>query len=258
MNTSNYQNGISPIVESERSLITSLYAEECELAIKKWEEMLSSFSEIKKSISFQSLFHIEGYQFKWLQKHNRNSEKFCVEMGVFAQNIVMILVPLDEFGNKIELDSYECSLLSTTNEELVLREKKIQTTVKSYTFTKDNKKLVSEEKYGEEISKPRIDLETAAEAIELWRNEGENWFNTECVKYKGKRIFRKFYVPFYDLNIESVDNVTCSFALKYSGALEKILPTLIFVMSKKEKGFPDDWGDLLDWSQPCPPLCPHL
>lgn len=52
MNTSNYQNGISPFVGFERSLITSLYAEECELAIKKWEEMLSSFSEIKKASLF--------------------------------------------------------------------------------------------------------------------------------------------------------------------------------------------------------------
>lgn len=255
MNTSNYQNEITPIVESPQLLITSLFAEECEMATKQWDEMLSSFSEIKKNISFDSLFHIEGYQFQWLQKHNRNSEQFCVEMGLFAGNVVMILVPLDESGNKIELESYECSMLSKMNEDLMLKEKKIQTSVKTYTFTKENKKFVNEETYSEEISKPKIELEAAAEAIELWKNEGKNWFNAESVKYKGKRIFRRFYVPFYDLDTENVDKVTCSFALKYSGALEKVLPTLIFIVSK-DKALPDGWDDILDWSQPCPPLCP--
>jgi len=255
MNTSNDQNEITPIVKSPQLLITSLYAEECELATKKWDEMLSSFSEIKKNISFDSLFHIEGYQFQWLQKHNRNSDEFCVEMGLFAENVVMILVPLDESGNKIELESYECSVLSEMTEDLVLKEKKVQTSVQTYTFTKDKKKLVNTETYGEEISKPKIDLETAAEAIELWRNEGKNWFNAESVKYKGKRIFRRFYVPVYDLETENINKVTCSFALKYSGALEKVLPTLIFVVSK-DNNLPHDWEDILDWSQPCPPLCP--
>lgn len=253
MKTSNYTNIL--LDQKNNSLnITNITFDEYLVATDKWEETISDFNMIKDILNLEQVFSFDTNQINWLKAKNQNAEEFRIDMGVFDKRVMLILVPLDSKGNSIEQENYECALLKEIETDLVLTEKQTVTTIKSFVFSKNGENLRNQTTQKMSIKKPAISIDNAVEIIENWRNNAMEWFLTESNKYRGQRVFRKFYVPLQDIQSENLTKSICIFALKETkSGQQKYLPTLVFINQKQVDNFIDI--DIFDWTKPCPPTC---
>ncbi|KFC24533.1 hypothetical protein [Chryseobacterium sp. FH1] len=235
--------------------ITNITFDEYLVATDKWEEAISNFSTMKEILKMEYVFSFDINQINWLKANNQNTEEFRIDMGVFNNQVMLILIPLDSNGSSIEQENYECALLKELETDLVLTEKQTVTTTKNFVFSKEGKNLKGETIEKTSIKKPAISIDNAVEIIENWRNNAVEWFHTESTKYRGQRVFRKFYVPIHDVQSENLTKSICTFALKETkSGQQKYLPTLVFINHKQVDNFIDI--DIFDWTKPEPPYRP--
>lgn len=236
------------------------------VAIEGWATICGNYSAIESLIPTNYVFNLTADQIKWLDEKNKNS-KFCVEMGIYYDQVVIILSPLDASGQKIIVDEYCYAVLEKLTQDLRLVETEEYVVVKNAILSKELRNVDNSSNISYPVSnQPMLEQDKALSAIESWRNEAMTWFYRECQEFKGANIFRKFFVPAVDLlpSKDGFSNVVCSFGLKFSDVYQKMLPTLIFISfygnvnNSEENGSIEKTSNTYDWSQPCPPLCPIM
>ncbi|MFP7655983.1 hypothetical protein [Chryseobacterium proteolyticum] len=103
--------------------------EEYAAAIAAWDTSSKDYSTIKKLIPPNYVFTISFDQIDWLKKNNK-CDDFCSEIGVYKNQLVLILCPLDVNGQKIAVNEYPYSILAELTSNLTLVETKEYTLVK--------------------------------------------------------------------------------------------------------------------------------
>lgn len=234
--------------------------EQYDLAVAEWATRCGDFSALQSLIPTNYIFNLSLEQINWLKETNLYKD-FCVDMGLYEDQVVMILSPLDASGHRIVVEGYPYSVLTELSGDLRLVETQEYTVIKNAVLSQDLKKIDNDsDVFFPVANKPLMEQDKAVDAIELWRNEGTNWFYFECSEYEGSRIFRRFYVPADNLTPPKpgLNSFVCSFGLKYSDIYQRMLVTMIFI------SFYDDLtngasietiSNTYDWSQPCPPFC---
>lgn len=237
--------------------------EEYDLAIQEWANCCGNYFTIQNLLPTNYVFNLTADQVTWLNDKNKYS-KFCVEMGIYEDQIVIILSPMDANGKKIPMNDYCYALLQELDRDLRLVETQEYTLVKNAVLSKDLTRIDDNSNlYLPVANQPMMEQDKAVEAIEAWRNEAMTWFYRECSEFKGERVFKQFFVPANDLipSKSGLTNIICSFGLKFSDVYQRMLPTLIFIsfyQDLQNTGSVEKISNTYDWSQPCPPLCPYM
>ncbi|MDQ0592957.1 hypothetical protein QFZ37_001326 [Chryseobacterium ginsenosidimutans] len=240
--------------------MNTLNKEQYDAAIAGWINSCGNYTSIKNLIPTNYVFNFDSGQIDWMKNLNKNAE-FCTEIGVYKDQLIAVLCPLDSSGQKIVVKDYPYSVLSELNQDLRLVETEEYTLIKNAVLSKDLRTIDnSSDMYWPIANKPMMAQDKAVEAIESWRNEGMTWFYRECEEFKGSRTFKKFFVPADNLNPPKpgLTNIICSFGLKFSEVYQRVLPTLIFIsfyVDIENTGSIETISNTYDWSQACPPLC---
>jgi hypothetical protein len=249
-----------------------LTKQECIDAIINWEITRSKYSRIESLIPSGSVFKFTPENLEWITKNN-NSDNFHAYVGINDNNLILIIVPLNNGKEKLDLSFYLTSDLGTLEKELSIIETEVITTTKTTILSKN----LAIKKYSEEVEGPGNNEPTIVEAvsvidIERWKNHYKDWFYCECNDFNGQRIFRSFTVPFSDLNTNNkydkaneYDEVIASFGFKDSFVCERVIPVLIFIavnsttqvsqIIRSSDTDPLSGTNTKDYSQPCPPMC---
>lgn len=234
--------------------------EQYDLAVAEWTNCCSNFSRLQSLIPTNYIFNLSLDDINWLKSKNLYKD-FCVEMGVYENQLVMILTALDTTGHGKDVNEYPYAVLTELSNDLRLVETQEYTVIKNAVLSKDLRKIDNDsDMFFPVANKPLMEQDKAVDAIELWRNEGVNWFFYECSEYEGGRIFKKFYVPADNLTPPKpgLNSFVCSFGLKYSEIYQRMLPTIIFISfydDLTDNGSIETISNTYDWSQPCPPFC---
>lgn len=237
--------------------------EQCDAAIAEWIDCCGNYNAIKNLIPTNYVFNFDSEQIDWMKNANKNSE-FCTEIGVYNNQLVAVLCPLDPNGQKIIVEDYPYSFLNELEGDLNLVETEQYTLVKNAILSKELRTIDdSSDMYWPVSNKPMMEQDKAVEAIESWRNEGMTWFYRECSEFQGSRIFKKFYVPAENLNPPKpgLTSMVCSFGLKFSDVYQRVLPTLIFISfytDLENTGSIEKISNTYDWSNACPPVCQFM
>lgn len=237
-----------------------LNRDEYSAALVAWDTSSKDYSTIQKLIPPNFVFTLSLDQIDWLKKNNK-CEDFCSEIGVYKNQLVLILCPLAADGKKIAVTEYPYSILAELTANLTLVETKEYTLVKNAVLSKELQQIDrTADMYLPVANMPIMEQDKAVAAIELWRDEGSTWFYRECDEFKGARIFKRFYVPVEDLNPpkEGLSYIVCSFGIKYSDIYQRSLVTLIFISFYEDlqnTGSVEVISNTYDWSRPCPPIC---
>ncbi|WP_246008701.1 hypothetical protein [Chryseobacterium lactis] len=238
-----------------------LRKDDCRTAMDQWSLHLSNYPELEKLIPTNYIFEIGDGHLDWMRK-NSGYEEFCVAMGIYDNQVIIILVPMDEKGHRKDLDEFPCSLLCPLENDLKLQEIQEYTVVKNALLSKDLQNIDKNALMTFPIaSKPVLEQDKALDAIEKWRNEGMDWFYKECTDYKGSRIFTRFYVPTADLCLSNMGlkKIVCSFGLRYNDVYGRMLVTLVFISFLENLQNTGSSAlteaNTYDWAKPCPPVC---
>ncbi|WP_228414383.1 hypothetical protein [Chryseobacterium sp. CH21] len=238
-----------------------LPVEECRAASLEWKARFSDFSKLQSLIPTNYVFNISREHLEWMKRFS-DYKDFCSAIGVYKERLIMILYPMNDNGDKIEVNEYPYSFLTELDRDLRLQEIQEYTVVRNAVLSKDLESTEKNANMGFPVSNtPILEQDVAVAAIERWRNEGMDWFYKECGENKGAGIFRKFYVPTADLCLDDtgLTGITCSFGLKYNDIYGKVLVTLIFIsfrenLKNSEVGA-ETISNTYDWAKPCPPIC---
>lgn len=234
--------------------------EQYDLAVAEWANCCSNFSRLQNLIPTNYIFNLNLDDINWLKSKNQYKD-FCVEIGVYENQVVMMLVALDTTGHRKDANEYPYVVLTELIGDLRLVETQEYMVIKNAVLSKDLRKIDNDsDMFFPVANKPLMEQDKAVDAIELWRNEGINWFFYECSEYEGTRIFKKFYVPADNLTPPKpgLNSFVCSFGLKYSDIYQRMLPTMIFISFYDDltnEGSIETISNTYDWSQPCPPFC---
>lgn len=240
--------------------MTTFNQEQYNLAVEGWMNSCGSYSTIQSLIPTNYVFNLSTDQIDWVKERNKCND-FCVDMGIYNDQVIIILSPLNSDGQKMPVDEYPYSELKELQQDLRLVETEEYTLVKNAVLSKDLRTIDDDsDMYFPVSNKPIMEQDKAIEAIEMWRNEGMTWFYRECTEFQGARVFRKFYVPSENLSPPKpgLTNIICSFGLKFSDVYQRVLPTLIFISfyaDLENTGSIQTISNTYDWSQPCPPIC---
>lgn len=232
-----------------------------DVAVAEWTNCCADYNAIQNLIPTNYVFTFDREQVDWLKSRNEYKE-FCAEIGVFKNKLVAILCPMDDKGQKLIVNDFPYSELGELTKDLRLVETEQYKVIKNAVLSKELKRIdYDSDTYFPISNKPMLDQDVALDAIESWRNDGMTWFYRECTEFEGTRIFRKFYVPSEDLisSKPGLNEIVCSFGLKFSEVYQRVLPTLIFIsfyQDLQNSGSIDSISNTYDWSQPCPPMCP--
>ena len=250
-----------------------LSKEKCTQAINVWEKTRTDFTEIRKIIDPTAVFNFTQKDCDWIKENNNNSN-FHTYAGVHQNKFILIVVPLDEKGTEIDLDSYPTTKLTDLKHDITLIETDVVTTVSKTTLSKN----LEITKHWKEVdlpvyNEPTITERASVKDIEKWKNECLDWFYYECNHNQGENIFRVFTVPFADLarEDEKKGDVIGLFGFKYSSIYQTQIPILIFVTKttdvhtaeimrskNNETASADERASSTntdDYSHPCPPMC---
>ncbi|WP_415328769.1 hypothetical protein [Chryseobacterium sp. MMS23-Vi53] len=234
--------------------------EEYDIAIQGWSMNCGNYSTIQNLIPTNYVFYLGHEEIEWLNARNENP-KFCVEMGLYENQVIIILAPLDAAGQKIPMDDYCYAPLQELESDLTLTETEEYVLVKNAVLSKELTQVDNSSNMSYPIAnQPMLEQDKALDAIESWRTEAMSWFYRECDEFKGARIFKKFFVPAQDLlpSKPGFTHAVCSFGLKFSDVYQRMLPTLIFISFYEDienTGSIQATSNTYDWSQACPPLC---
>ncbi len=241
--------------------MNALSKEQFNDATTEWAARCSDYTAITKLIPSNYVFTFEAEQILWMKKYNKYKD-FCTEIGVFQGQLVAVLCPLDDRGQRMVVDQFPYSPLKPLDGDLRLVETEQYTVTKNAILSKDLQRIDdNSDTYLPVTNKPILAQDIAVAAIEEWRDEAMMWFYRECSEFKGSRVFKKFYVPSEDIypKKDNLKRIICSFGLKNSAVYQRLLPTLIFISFYEElqgNGSASTISNTYDWSQPCPPMCP--
>jgi len=242
--------------------MTTFNNEQYGKAIADWATCCTNYQLIQQLLPTNFVFELTPDQIEWLKNTNKN-KNFCTEIGVYSNQLVLILCPLDNSGQKIPVTDHPYSVLAKLKSDLTLMEKQEYTVVKNAVLSQELCNIDHNSNMFLPVSNvPIMDQDMALAAIESWRTEGMTWFYMECSEFKGSRIFKKFLVPADDLTPmkDNLSGIVCSFGLKFSDIYQRTLVTLIFISQYQENlesnGVSTQTiSNTYDWSQPCPPIC---
>lgn len=237
-------------------------------AVKSWAEVKSNNSDIQKVISPEKVFILSRQQIDWFDNENESETDFRADIGVWEDNLVLILMPRTSAGDVKTLENYEFSPLQFLENDLTLKQTKTYTITNTYVLSKDLSKSEQDSDYNLPVmSEPITGQLKAVEEIESWKENAMDYLRRESLEFKGQRIFQSFYIPKADLlhNKENTHDIVCVFGFKYSAVYQRLLATLIFISNENGAklgdpgavyGVQSDPNNTYDWSKPCPPVCP--
>jgi hypothetical protein len=110
-----------------------LTLEDYTTAVQRWAEVKSNYSEIQKVISPEQVFILSREQIEWFDKENQEETYFRADIGVWENQLVLILTPRTSAGDVIKLDNYEFSPLQYLESDLTLKQTKTYTLTSTYT-----------------------------------------------------------------------------------------------------------------------------
>lgn len=242
--------------------MTTLDNRQYQMALEAWITSCRDFSALQSLVPTNYVFNLSSEQIQWIVQRNRNQE-FSVEIGVYNNQLIMILCPLDERGQKLFINDFPYSILSPLSQDITLTQTQQYVVVNNAVISTDLRRIDNTSDTSFPVySKPMMAQDKAVEAIEEWRNEGANWFYYECTEQGGTRIFNKFFVPSSNINPKNdhdkaPTSIVCAFGLKYSDIYQRMMVTLIFISfygMNEGNGSITTISNTYDWSQPCPPF----
>ncbi|MDQ1097375.1 MULTISPECIES: hypothetical protein [Chryseobacterium] len=241
--------------------MTTLDNRQYELALEAWITSCKDFSSLQRLIPTNYVFNLSAEQIEWLRQNNANSQ-FSVEIGVYNNQLIMILCPLDQRGQKVFTSDYPYSVLSALSQDITLTQTQQYVVVNNAVISTDLRRIDNTADTSFPVySMPMMAQDKAVDAIEKWRDQGSNWFYYECTEQGGSRIFNKFYVPSSNINPPEHDksptSIVCAFGLKYSDIYQRMMVTLIFISfygDRQDNGSITTISNTYDWSQPSPPF----
>lgn len=234
-------------------------------AIKSWAEVKSNYSDIQKVISPEQVFILSREQIEWFDKENEAETYFRADIGVWKDNLVLILTPRTNAGDVKTLENYEFCPLQFLENDLTLLQTKTYTVKSTYVLSKDLTKSQEDTDLNLPImNEPVTGQLKAVDEIESWRENAMDYLQRESLEFKGERIFQSFYIPKADLlhDEQNTRDIVCVFGFKYSAVYQRLLATLIFISNETgtKVGAPgavyavqSDPSNTYDWSKPYPP-----
>ncbi|WP_228455247.1 hypothetical protein [Chryseobacterium sp. Tr-659] len=234
--------------------------EDCRAAANEWKLALSDYIRLKKLIPTNFVFNISREHLEWMRAF-KDYEDFCAAVGIYRDQVILVLYPMNNDGVKIDVKEYPYTFLTELDKDLKLQEIQEYTIVKNAILSKNLDKTEKDSDMAFPIANtPILNQDIAVEAIERWRNEGMDWFYKETGENKGNGIFTKFYVPTADLCLsdEGLAGITCSFGLRYNDIYGKMLVTLVFISFRADLQSTENAqtiSNTYDWAKPCPPIC---
>lgn len=243
--------------------MNTLNREQCDAAFAEWDNCKGNYTTVKNLIPTNYVFNFDSDQINWMKTENRGNE-FSAQIGVYQNQLIAVLCPLETDGQKKNVQDYPFSFLSELENDLNLVETEEYTLVKNAVLSKELRTIDdSSDMFWPISNKPMMEQDKAIEAIESWRNEATTWFYRECTEFEGTRIFRQFYVPAENLNPPKpgLSYMVCSFGLKFSQVYQRVLPTLIFISFYtilEGNGSIEKISNTYDWSNACPPVCQYM
>ncbi len=239
-----------------------LSRQDCITAIGQWGIAKSDYSQIKNLIPSASSFLFTYQDYQWLNTHNAFTY-FHTYMGIHNQKLILIVVPLDQDGKEVILNSYLNLELTELQNNITIVEKKVITTINKTTLSTELKIT----NHRQEIQNPILNAPHLSEPmtlkdILLWEAQYLNWFYQQITVSNAQNVFNVFTVPSIDLDPSTINNGTiihAFFGFKSNPIFLNVLPTLVFVSS----GTNTNDGEIIqsnsaDYSQPCPPMCKDL
>ncbi|MCS3871212.1 hypothetical protein J3D55_004128 [Chryseobacterium ginsenosidimutans] len=112
--------------------------EQYDVAIADWTNCRGNYAAIKNLILTNYVFNFDSEQIDWMKNANKNTE-FCTEIGIYQDQLVAILCPLDPSGQKVVVDNYPYSVLSELDRDLNLVETEVYTVVKNAVLSRETK-----------------------------------------------------------------------------------------------------------------------
>lgn len=229
-------------------------------AITNWDLARSNYSDIQSLISPQMVFTLFPDQITWLNDQDESGTYFRLDIGIWRDNLILILVPRTSDSDMLILSDYKFAPLGNLQNDLQLTQNKTYTMTSNYTLTKDLKKSENDTDVNFPImDQPVTGQQVAVAEIESWRENGMDWLSLESNEFNGARIFKSFYVPKADLlqNQEDATSIVCAFGLKPSPVYQRLLPTLIFISCFENPSLVNVSAKVpsntYDWSKPNPP-----
>ena len=230
-------------------------------AIANWNLAKSDYSALQVLISPQKVFTLFPEQIEWLDNENEAGAYFRVDIGVWNDELIMILTPRTATGDVKVLRNYEYTTLADLESDLQLTQTKTYTLTSNYTLSKDLKKSENDTDVNFPIlDQPVTGQQVAVTEIESWRESGMDWLYLESSEFNGARIFQSFFVPKADLlqNQGDASSIVCAFGLKPSPVYQRLLPTLIFISCFDSASLVNVTtkipSNTYDWSRPAPPF----
>ncbi|KFC24535.1 hypothetical protein [Chryseobacterium sp. FH1] len=236
-------------------------------AVRSWAEVKSNYSDIQNVISPEKVFILSREQIEWFDRENEAETYFRADIGVWENNLVMILTPRTSAGDVKTMDNYEFCPLQFLENDLTLKQTKTYTVASTYVLSKDLSKSEQDSDFNFPVmNEPVTGQMKAVEEIESWKENAMDYLHRESLEFKGQRIFQSFYIPKADLlhNKENTHDIVAVFGFKYSAVYQRLLATLIFISNENgvKLGAPGavyevkpDPSNIYDWSRPCPPTC---
>lgn len=229
-------------------------------AVTNWNQAKSNYTQLKNLISPEKVFTLFPDQIQWLSDQSEFESYFRIDIGVFENQLIMIMTPQTTAGDVMVLRNYEYVRLEYLQTDLKLTQTKTYIATSNYILSKDLKKSENDTDVNFPIlNQPVTGQQVAVGEIESWRENGMDWLNLESSEFNGQRIFNSFFVPKADLlqNQENATSIVCVFGLKPSPIYQRLLPTLIFI-SCFDNLTPEDIAakapsNTYDWSKPEPP-----
>lgn len=248
-----------------------LSKEDCLKAVLSWDTAKESYSRTEQLINPVFVFDFEEKDCNWIEKFNDNKAYIYARIGVYREQLNLIITPLDKNGKPKDLEAFLNIPLTPLQKNLVLLEREETVVIKKTTLSRDlDITHCCEETELPVYNNPVLNEKTSLEEIEMWKNNCLDWFYRECTEFNGKRIFRTFTIPFTDLikDNSKFDKIIAVFGLKYSVIYQRYIPTLIFIavdtatmQAQIRNAAPagtintDMLSNAYDWSRPCPPFC---
>ncbi len=236
-------------------------------AVKNWAEVKSNYSDIQKVISPEQVFILSREQIEWFDKENEAETYFRADIGIWENQLVLILTPRTNAGDVKTLENYEFCPLQFLENDVTLKQTKTYTITSKYVLSKDLSKSEQDSDLNFPVmNEPVTGQLKAVDEIESWRENAMDYLQRESLEFKGQRLFQSFYIPKADLlhNKQNTHDIVCAFGFKYSAVYQRLLATLIFISNENgvKLGSPGavyavqvDPSNTYDWTKPCPPTC---
>ena len=96
-------------------------------AIANWNQAKSNYSEIQSVISPENVFTFYPDQIEWLDEQNDAESYFCLEVGIWDNQLILICSPRTSTGDIKILPSYEYTTLAPLQNDLQLTQTKTYT-----------------------------------------------------------------------------------------------------------------------------------